>query len=364
MWENTNNNEFLTYAFQEVEIIRCPKCNSLVPNSYARCYKCGQPLQDAKPVKPTETLRKMLSPEERKISPTTRPVKGSAEASDSKSRSSSPRISTVAQYRHFKQAERLKEDAGRSALNQGQSQDMEEPQKAIVRDDASKVVGNDVPEVEEMMPQKVEAEVIEAKLMEAIKEEESAVPNEVLGSYSPDPNAREIVEKMAKQLKNEVNLIQFFKDGQMPEEMFTRLFNSMTNDITNLIARREAAANELIESMKGYESIVLSAQQGIKLFDLRKSIGDVSEEEYDIKTAALSWDIDHYGQKILEGQQKADYFRSLSNLLSVDEVNNLKKMAASCLDASFMKNISEDVRVKIKKAIQGASPIFNEVYES
>ena len=242
-----------------------------------------------------------------------------------------------------------------NSLDQSQSQDGEEsPQK---------VVENDVPEVEKMMPPKVETEVNPAALEKIkVKERKPLAQNDDLKSYTPDPYAKEIVEKMAKQVKYEVNLVQLFKDGQVPEEIFTRLFNSMADEINGLITRREEVVNELNGLMKGYESTVLSAQQGMKLLDLRKSLDDVSKEEYVVKAAALNWDINHYGQRISEGRQKADYLRSLGNLIPIEEVNELKKIATKCMETSSMKHISDGTREKIKKAMQEASSIFNEIY--
>jgi hypothetical protein len=249
------------------------------------------------------------------------------------------------------------ENARLNALDQNQSHDGEEsPQK---------VVENGVPEVVKMTPPKVEAEVNPADLDKIIVEErEPLTDNGDLKSYTPDPHAKEIVEKMAKQVKYVVNIVQLFKDGQVPEEIFIRLFNSMADEIGGLMARREEVVKELNGLMKGYESTVLSAQQGMKLLDLRKSLDDVSMEEYAVKAAALNWDISHYGERISEGRLKADYLRSLGNLIPVEEVNDLKKMAASCMEASSMKHISEGTREKIKKAMLEASSILNEIYNS
>jgi hypothetical protein len=185
-----------------------------------------------------------------------------------------------------------------------------------------------------------------------------------LKPYTPDPYAKEIVEKMAKQVKYEVNLIQLFKDGQVPEEIFTRLFNSMAEEISNLIARREEITKELNSLMKGYKSTLLSAEQGMKLLDLRKSLEDVSEEEHKVKAAALNWDINHYGERISESRLKADYLRSLGNLIPVEEVNDLNKIAASCMDATSMKHVNDGLREKIKKAMQESSSILKEIYSS
>ena len=240
-----------------------------------------------------------------------------------------------------------------NALNENQSKNEEE----ALQNSAE----SDVPEVEKMTT-RVEAEVNPVNFDKVIVEERKPLGDDVdLKSYTPDPYTKEIVEKIAKQVKYEVNIVQLFRDGQVPEEIFTRLFTSMADKITSLKMRREEVVNELNGLMKGYESTVLSAQQGIKLLDLRKTLGDVTEEEYVIKAVALNWDINHYGQKISEVRQKADYLRSLGNLIPVEEVDDLKKMADYYMDASSMKHISDGVRQKITKAIQEASFIFNEI---
>jgi hypothetical protein len=107
---------------------------------------------------------------------------------------------------------------------------------------------------------------------------------------------------------------------------------------------------------------VQSAQQGLKLLDLRRSFDDCSNEEYTVKAAALNWDINHYEKKTSEGQMKADYLRSLGGLIQIDEVNDLKDIVAGCMEASSMKHINDSIREKIKKAMQEASSILKEVY--
>jgi len=336
-----------------LEIVRCPKCNNIVPKQ-VYCRKCGQVLLNATPVTLSETGNK---DDNQIISPVPEPRRSSARASTSSSRSSSPKTSAYEQVQQFRREYKSMEDARLNALDQNQSQDGEEsPQNGVE---------SGVPEVVKMMPPKVETEDSPAALEKIkVKARKPLMQNGDLKSYTPDPYAKEIIEKMAKQVKYEVNIVQLFKDGQVPEEIFTRLFNSMADEIGGLMARREEVVKELNGLMKGYKSTVLSAQQGMKLLDLRKSLDDVSKEEYVVKAAALNWDISHYGERISEGRLKADYLRSLGNLIPVEEVNDLKKMAASCMEASSMKHISDGTREKIKKAMLEASSILNEMYSS
>jgi len=327
-----------------LEIVRCPKCNNIVPKQ-VYCRKCGQVLLNATPVTLSETGNK---DENQIISPVPEPRRSAARASTSSSRSKS---STEEQIQQFRREYKSMEDARQNA------QEGEESQLNGLE--------SGVPEVDKMMSQKVEAEVSPADSDEVMVEERKPLRDGVdLRSYTPDPYTKEIVEKMAKQVKYEVNIVQLFKDGQVPEEIFMRLFHNMADIIGGLIARREEVVKELNGLMKGYKSTVLSAQQGMKLLDLRKSLDDVTEEEYVVKAAALNWDINHYGQRISEGRQKAEYLRSLGNLVPVEEVNDLKNISASCMEASSMKHISEGTREKIKKAMQDASSILDEVYRS
>ena len=255
--------------------------------------------------------------------------------------------------RQFRREYEVKKITRPNIPNENQSQNGEEPLQNSVE--------SDVPEVEKMTTQ-AEEEVNPVDFDKIIFNERKSFTDDVdLSSYTPDLYAKEIVEKIAKQVKYEVNIVQLFKDGQVPEEIFTRLFNSMADEISGLGVRREEVVKELNGLMKGYKSTVLSAQQGMKLLDLRKSLDDVTEEEYSVKAAALNWDISHYGERISESQQKAVYLRSLGNLILPEEVDELKNIAANCIETSSMKHISEGNREKIKKAMQEASSIFNEL---
>jgi hypothetical protein len=309
-----------------VEYILCSKCNKIVPKQDI-CPECGQAL-DATPIEPPKTTDKI------------------------EDQTASRTLNFLQFRREFK-----KEKTTQSL--QTQSQEVKKPPQRIVKNDAPKVIENAVPEVEKMTFQKVES--VTTELKNVSDEEKPTVQNVDFGSYTPDPYTKELVEKLVKQLRYEVNLVQLFKEGQVPEEIFTRLFNGMTDEIPSLIARRGEATKELSGLMNGYKSVVQSAQQGLKLLDLRRSFDDCSDEEYKVKAAALNWDVNHYGKKISEGQMKADYLRSVGGLIQVDEVNSLQEIAAGCMEATSMKHIHDSIREKIKMAMQEASSILNEV---
>ena len=311
----------------DVENIQCTKCNKVVPKQDI-CPECGQVLE-ATLIVPPKTTDKIED------QPTSRTL-------------------NFLQFRHEFKKEKTAQNL------QTQSQEVKNPPQKSVKNDAPTIMENAVPEIEKITSQKVEP--VETELNKVSDEEKPSAHNIDYSPYTPDPYTKELVEKLVKQLRYEVNLVQLFKEGQVQEEIFTHLFNGMTDEIPSLIARRGEATKELSGLMNVYKSVVQSAQQGLKLLDLRRSFDDCSDEEYKVKAAALNWDLNHYGLKISEGQMKADYLRSLGSLIQVDEANDLKDIAASCMDASSVKHVNDSCREKIKKAMQEASYILNEVY--
>jgi hypothetical protein len=309
-----------------VENVQCPKCNKVVPRQ-DYCPECGQVLNDTPATSP-ETDNKVED-------------------------QTTSRVLNFLQFRR-----ELKKDKTNQGL-QSQPQEVKMHLQESVKSDALKIMENAVPEVNKIMSQKV---AVNTDLKKVGDEEKPPAQNVDHVSYTPDLYTMELVEKLVKQLRYEVNLVQILKEGEVPEEIFTRLFTGMTDEIPSLIARRDEATKELVGLMKMHESAVLSADQGLKLLDLRRSFDDCSEEEQKVKAAALNWDIDHYGYKILKGQMKADYLRTLGGLIQVDEVNDLKDIAARCMDASSIQRFSYSVREKIKKAMQEASSLLNEIY--
>jgi hypothetical protein len=159
-----------------------------------------------------------------------------------------------------------------------------------------------------------------------------------------------------------VNLVQLLQEGQITEEIFTRLFNGLADETHGLISRREQSLNELVSLMKGYESTVLSAQQGMKLLDLRKSIGDASEEEFVVKSSALNWDIKNYGNKKLNGHKKSDYLKYIGKLIPEEELKKLENMANQYSEDANSINVSVATRERIMTTMQEVASILREAF--
>lgn len=329
-----------------LEIVQCPNCNSIVPKRLY-CRKCGKVLLNA--------TSKTLS--ESAIKNEDLSLDVDPEKDISKKNLSYPADrSALEQLQQIRHEAKLRETSRQVAV-EVTSQVDQEPLEEDDEIEASDVLNSFIPKETELIMKQPLSE------KNKINEEKIVSQKNEFKSYTPDLYVKEIVEKMSKSVKYEVNLVQLLQESQMTEEIFTRLFNGMADETHGLITRREEVLNELISLMKGYESTVLSAQQGMKLLDLRKSIGDASEDEFVVKSSALSWDIKNYGNKILDGRQRSDYLKSLGKLIPEEELKELENLAVKYSKDVSSINVSKVVQERIMKAMQEATSLLSEASE-
>ena len=141
--------------------------------------------------------------------------------------------------------------------------------------------------------------------------------------FTPDKYTMDAVQKLAKNVRYQAHLVKMLRDEEMNEETFLGLYKGLADDTRRLIQRRGEAIQEIDSSIGSYENTIKIAQQGMKLLDIRMSIDDASEEEYNVKSAAFKWDLNHYGHKIKTEESKANYLRNLGALIDADELETL-----------------------------------------
>ena len=315
-----------------IEIVQCLNCNSIVPKRLY-CRKCGKVLLDAT----TKTLSESLINNEYYAS------NGENELDvDIKSSLNFNHKSAYEQLKTIRNEPKIIEDYRTAGIG------------VTSRVNKKLLEKNDEIEISYIK------ENIISQSHEIVEKQVSMKTEKESKGYSPDLYVKQIVEKMAKSVKYEVNLVQLLKEGQMTEEIFTRLFNGLVDETHRLIFRREQSINEIVSLMNCYKSTVLSAQQGMKLLDLRKLIGDASEEEFIVKSSALNWDMLNYGKKILDGHQKSDYLKYIGKLIPEEELKELENIANNYLEDANPIMVSKATQERIMKAMQEAASVLRE----
>jgi hypothetical protein len=138
----------------------------------------------------------------------------------------------------------------------------------------------------------------------------------------------------------------------MKEDTFTRLFNTYSQNEENWTIRYNEITQETTDRISEAKLSHQTAEEALEFIEVRKAIGDATEEEYKIKLPSIKWDLDHYDSVISEGSRKLAYLESLGDVLSSTELNELRGLASvqyNTLDALSVQ--SEELFTRIRESL-------------
>jgi hypothetical protein len=182
----------------------------------------------------------------------------------------------------------------------------------------------DIVEEEETVVSEVaqEAEEVAEK-----KEYEPLRVTEPESVFVPDPVVVEVMENLVKNISMKIKLVGLFKGGEVKFETFNRLFESY-------IARGELymnSRNEMMERVRydldSREKALNEAKIGLEELKIRRSIGDVSEEEFMAKSPGFEWDIGQYEDDVDRKKAEIGYLVNITQVIPEGKVMELVGMA-------------------------------------
>jgi hypothetical protein len=184
---------------------------------------------------------------------------------------------------------------------------------------------------------------------EAVEVSAEAVKPVEAVTYTPDPLTKEVMMSLAKSLALEIKLVKLFRDGKMKEDTFARLFEKYADEAKLWIDKREEMVGKLAAEIDGMQETYDKSAGELELLEIRKFIGDASEEEYSAKAPGYTWDVEHLDEEIAGNRNEITYLEDLGNVMSPEELAALREMAGlqyNTLDAIQVKD--EELLAKIK----------------
>jgi hypothetical protein len=224
-----------------------------------------------------------------------------------------------------------------------------------------------IPEIEEVDESElIEKPITEPELMVDIDtqfetnlitplEGESYVMSDVKVDFAPDPLTKEVMESLAKNITLKIRIVRLLRENLVKEETFNKLFDSYVEQGKLWLGRREEIIKRLKSDIERMEQELVTARKDFELLEIRKSIGDASEEEYNVKAPAYKWDIENLDKEIKNTRGGIQYVVNLKGLIPEEEINELQSMANS--DYSELDNIdgiSNDTIVRMKETLTEA----------
>jgi hypothetical protein len=207
-----------------------------------------------------------------------------------------------------------------------------------------------VPEPSESLEVSIQEDESGEIVSEVHSFEETSIMEELKIEYAPDPITKEVMDSLAKNITLKVRLIRLLRDGQVKEETFEKLFGNYVEQGRIWSGRRDEILTRLRSDFGSMEDKLVNAKKEFELLEIRKSIGDAEDTEYNVKAPAYKWDIQYLEKEIVNRNNGIKYVEDLRRLVPSDEILELESYEKNDYNQiDSINGVNNEVLVKIKE---------------
>lgn len=187
---------------------------------------------------------------------------------------------------------------------------------------------NEIESEEKQAPSYIEdeynypAEEVGDLTRELVKEEAA----ELAPGFEPDTILKGVMSNLVKSISLNLWLVNKLQEGNVDEEQF----NSMLSEYVNRLELSMKCREEMLDRARDLDSTeraLKMAKLGLAELEIKKSIGDISEEEYRAKSPGLKWDINKHQEEISRRKGDSAFLEDLKRTMSEEEMAQMKEMA-------------------------------------
>ena len=317
------------------EVIHCPNCKEDVPRTLY-CLNCGYPLykleQEKKAEDQTEESVTETEPE--------------------------PEVKVDMSIEYEPPQETFMAEESEPDLEPEPEPDPE-PEVEIEVEDEPEMVSEPDEEPETFSePEPVYEPVVEPEVEPALitpEDREEYMMDEIMIEFAPDPLTKEVMDNLAKNITLKVRLVRLLRDNAVKEETFRKLFDSYVDQGRLWVSRRDDIITRFTADLERMENEFVSARKDFELLDIRKNIGDASDDEYGVKAPAYKWDIEHLDTEIKSCKGGIQYMVNLKSLVPGEEVAELESLGQTDYsDLDNIEGVTSDTIARMKETLAEA----------
>ena len=358
----------------QAEVLFCPNCREEVPKTLY-CLNCGYPLYKIEsdqidtetPIEEVEEeITVEIVPEPVIVNPVADEVTIIVDDDEDETEEAPPAVEEVVE-----EIEATEEEPLVDAIVE-ESVPIPTMEDAIVVSENNvtsivEIVENEIQEtpivevVEEPVPEESVLETVEITetveiALEEPEEEPESVVLEVMETFEeeqpfePEPIIMEVMTNFAKNISMKIRLVNLLKEDGVKTEIFAKLYDSY-------VARGELLMNsrtEMLERVRydlgSMERALNEAKEGLEELEIRKTINDISGEEYAAKAPGYEWDIAQYKDEVVKKKAEIKYLDDITKMFSEDEVNELVELGDSCY--SSLDELVDEEKITTETAIR------------
>jgi len=304
----------------EARTITCPRCESEVPSSLY-CVACDCPLEIEAPAEEgagSDELRFDLTP--------LKEMQAEGESGTHEAMAE-PRYAAV------------------ESTVQGINFNLEPMEKESL---------NTAPTVEALEPEAPDngIEAPETGLQEEGEPERETLQTEEPGD--PDPAIEELANELLNSVYLELWSVGLLRKEETGEEQFMRTFEAYHGRVERCIGRRDHLLDQ-IDDLEAHEAKAGGARIELDELDIRKSLGDLHEGEYEARAPALRWTIGHFEAEIEGRRGRIALLEDLFRLMPPGKVDEVTTLAAEALEfvreAEASARLSAGTAAKVRASV-------------
>jgi hypothetical protein len=195
---------------------------------------------------------------------------------------------------------------------------------------------------------------------EVVEVEEEAVPepSEIVDeplSFVPEPVVKQVMEDLKKSISLKLWIVDLFQDDKVKEDHFRRIFDGYVARTDQCMSRRNEMLNRA-RDVNDLEKALNEAKVGLGELEIRRSIGDAPDDEYQAKAPSFRWDIKNYESEIARRGGEIAFLEDLTNVMTEEEVSRMREMADKTVGAldklASSGKVSQETFNKVKESLE------------
>ena len=190
---------------------------------------------------------------------------------------------------------------------------------------------------------------------ESCEDSDVAVPFEnrdVESECEMDPKITDLTKELMNSISLQLWSMNLLREGGVDEGHFSRIFQGYKDRFERCVAHRNEMLQEA-RDMAPLEKKINEAKVQLGELEVRRSLGDLHEGEYDAMAPALRWTIDHHEDQVANRKGEIALLTNLHQLMPAEYIVETKEMAETTHEAMEGSGL-EDVGPKTVSRIRAS----------
>jgi hypothetical protein len=171
----------------------------------------------------------------------------------------------------------------------------------------------------------------------------------------PDPGIEELANELLNSVYLELWSVGLLSKEGTGEEQFLRTFDAYHGRVERCIGQRDHLLGQ-IKDLEAHEAKVRETQIELDELDIRESLGDLHEGEYEAMAPALRWTIHHFEVAIEGRRRRIATLENPIGLMPPGKVEEAAVLAAEALElvreAEASARLSRGTAAKVRASVE------------